>query len=113
MEEENIGLAIGSAEPAEKVRKTVDKLGIHRIPLAADLDPREISRRYGAFYDEEKGFLHATGFLLLPGGKILNAVYSSGPIGRIMARDAINLVRAVKSEGKKSFHLVGGLLEVR
>ncbi len=113
MKEENIGLVIGSAEPAEKVRKTADKLGIHRIPVAPDLDAQEISRRYGAFFEEGKGFLHATGFLLLPGGKILAAVYSSGSVGRLTGRDVINLVRFVKSERKKSFHLVGGLLEVR
>lgn len=113
MQEENIGLVVGSTEPAEKVRKTVDKLGIHRIPVVAGLDAHEISRRYGAFFEEGKGFLHATGFLLLPGGKILAAVYSSGSVGRLVPRDAINLVRFVKSERKKSFHLVGSLLEVR
>lgn len=112
MREENIGLVIGSAEPAEKVQETVDKLGIHRIPIVPALDVQEISRRYGAFFDEEKQFLHATGFLLLPGGKILTAVYSSGSLGRLTGRDVINLVRAVKSEGQTSFHLVGGTLEV-
>lgn len=113
MKAENIGLVIGSVEPSEKVKETIDKLGIHRIPFATGVDPAEISRRYGAYFDEEKNFLHSTGFLLLPGGKVLAAVYSSGSIGRLTGRDVINLVRFIKSERKKSFHLVGALLEVR
>ncbi len=113
MKAEDIGLVVGSVDPADKIRETMEKLGTFRIPFAVDLDAREISRRYGVYFEEEKEFLHAAGFLLLPGGKILAVAYSSGPVGRLAARDVINLVRFVKSEQQKSFHLVGGLLEVR
>ena len=41
-----------------------------------------------------------TGFLLAPDGKILNAVYSSGPIGRLVAEDVVGMVAYLKSKAK-------------
>ena len=43
-------------------------------------------------------YLQTTGFLLTPDGKILNAVYSSGPIGRLVAEDVIGMVTYVRSK---------------
>ncbi len=37
-------------------------------------------------------FLHATGFLLHPDGHVVNAVYSTGPIGRFTANDVLKKV---------------------
>jgi hypothetical protein len=42
--------------------------------------------------------IQATGFLLAPDGKILNAVYSSGPLGRLVAEDVIGMVAYLKSK---------------
>jgi hypothetical protein len=36
--------------------------------------------------------------LLAPDGKILNAVYSSGPLGRLVAEDVIGMVTYLKSQ---------------
>jgi hypothetical protein len=36
--------------------------------------------------------------LLAPDGKILNAVYSSGPLGRLVAEDVIGMVAYLKSK---------------
>ena len=56
------------------------------------LDAREIANRYGAFFEGEKKFLHATGFLIKPDGSVCNAVYSTGPIGRLTAADSLRLI---------------------
>jgi len=42
-------------------------------------------------------FLENTGFVLAPGGTIVNAVYSSRAIGRLVPSDVIRLVAFVKS----------------
>ena len=42
--------------------------------------------------------LQTTGFLLAPDGKILNAVYFSGPIGRLVAEDDIGMVTYLRSK---------------
>jgi alkyl hydroperoxide reductase subunit AhpC len=61
-------------------------------PWAYGIDGREFSARTGAFFDEAKGFLHATGFILDPDGRVREAVYSTGPIGRFTAGDALTLI---------------------
>jgi len=47
----------------------------------------------GAFFQPEKSFLHATGFIIDPQGKVVVAVYSSGPIGRLTATDCLALLK--------------------
>ncbi|NMN57648.1 hypothetical protein FHT36_001545 [Xanthobacter sp. SG618] len=42
--------------------------------------------------------MQTTGFLLDPEGRVVNAVYSSGPIGRLVAEDVIGMVAYLKSK---------------
>ena len=48
--------------------------------------------------NEEPRYLQSTGFLLDPDGRVLNAVYSNGPIGRLVAEDVIGMVTYLKSK---------------
>ena len=52
----------------------------------------------GAYTNEAPHYLQTTGFLLGPDGRILNAVYSSGPIGRLVAEDVVGMVSYLKSK---------------
>ena len=62
-------------------------------PVAYGVDAEEVSRLTGAFYQAEKGFLHATGFLFNRKGTIKVAAYSTGPIGRLTAEDCLKLIK--------------------
>jgi hypothetical protein len=42
--------------------------------------------------------LQTTGFVLAPDGTVVNAVYSSGAIGRLVAEDVVGLVSYIKSK---------------
>jgi len=96
LQTEGIKFAAASVDPLAKARELIDKLGI-TYPVGYDLDAEEISRVTGAFFDEEKKYLHATGFLLLPNHLIAVACYSSGAIGRFTAKDVVSLVKYLKS----------------
>lgn len=87
-----------SVDSIEKAREVFNKLGI-TYSVAYGLDPEEVSRMTGAFYDEAKRFLHATGFLLRPDNTVAVACYSTGPIGRLRAQDVLKLVRFYRSKG--------------
>jgi peroxiredoxin len=89
-----IGLSI---DPVEKAKRTVDR---HKLsfPVAYGVDARAFSRATGALYDAGKGFLHATGFILDPEGKVANAVYSSGPIGRLTPQDCLTYIAYLTSK---------------
>ncbi len=46
----------------------------------------------------EKKFLHATGFLIRPENRVAVACYSTGAVGRLVAKDVLKLVRGYKSK---------------
>ncbi len=75
----------------EKAREFASKLKL-TYPVAFGLNATDFSARTGAFYESEKGYLHATAFLLKPDGTVSNAVYSTGSVGRLTATDALRLI---------------------
>lgn len=53
---------------------------------------REESERFGAWWDEERGYIQPSEFLLGRGGVVLGAMYASGPVGRMGADEAVRLI---------------------
>ncbi len=92
-----IGLLAASVDNQDDARKVVRELDLS-YPLAYGLSAEEISARTGAYYDADKKFLHATGFLLKPDSTVAGAVYSTGPIGRYAAAEALDLVTAMSKK---------------
>jgi alkyl hydroperoxide reductase subunit AhpC len=95
---EQIKIIAASVDPMEKAKETVDKIGI-TYSVGYGMVAEEISRMTGAYYDKEKKFLHATDFLLRPDKTIVVASYSTGPIGRFVAKDVLKVVKFHKSRG--------------
>jgi len=63
------------------------------VKMLAELDASAVAATTGAFLQTgDRVFLHATGFVLDPNGKIVNSTYSSGPIGRFSANDALKKI---------------------
>ena len=81
-----------AAASADSVEQTTELKNALRVgfPMYAELDPYAVSEATGAYMNEgDRIHLHATGFLLDPGGTVVNALYSSGPIGRFTASDIV------------------------
>jgi len=76
---------------------TVEK---HKLsfPVGHSADVDKVAAITGAYTNETPRYLEATGFLLATDGRILNAVYSSGPLGRLVAEDVIGMVAYLKSK---------------
>ena len=86
-------VAAASVDPIENVRSLREGLRIG-FPMYAEVDAAAVSLATGAhMHSGEKTFLHATGFLVDPEGTIVNAVYSTGPIGRFTASEILRKVR--------------------
>lgn len=90
-------LLAASADSLEDAAKTVKEKQL-TFPVAYGLDAKEFSSKTGAFYDEEKEFSHATGFLLNRDGKIIVAAYSTGAIGRLTPQDCMGLITYLQAE---------------
>lgn len=81
-----------SVDPLDKARETVEGEQV-TFPVAYGLQAPRDAEPIGAFWEERRGIFHATNMILEDGGKILQATYSTGPIGRITATDALAYIR--------------------
>jgi len=66
------------------------------FPVAYGLEVPRDAEKIGAFWEERRKIIHATGFILDSTGKVLDACYSIGPIGRITAQDALSHIQHFK-----------------
>jgi peroxiredoxin len=85
--EKGIKIVGASVDNLENAGKMVERRKLS-FPVAYSLDAREFARLTGAFFDEAKGYLHSTGFILKPDG----TVYGTGPIGRLVAADTLFMI---------------------
>lgn len=91
LDHRNVKLLAASVDSVEDAQKTIDR---HKLSfsVAYGLSAPEFSERTGAFFEGEKGYLQATGFLIAPDGNVALAVYSSGAIGRLTAADTLGMI---------------------
>ncbi|NVL91606.1 MAG: redoxin domain-containing protein [Desulfobacterales bacterium] len=97
LESEKIMVIAASVDLRENAREIIEKLTL-TYPIAYGLNAEEISGMTGAYYHEEKKFLQPTNFLVRPDKTIEVASYSSGPIGRFVAKDVVRLVQFYKGK---------------
>lgn len=86
-----------SVDDESTTAATIEKFKLS-FPVGHSADAEKVASLTGAYTNESPRYLQTTGFLLAPDGKILNAVYSSGPIGRLLAEDVIGMVTYLKSK---------------
>lgn len=83
-----------SVDSGEETKTLVDGLRLSYVTVGHGLDAAAVAQATGAkMQSGDRTFLHATGFLLDPDGKVNTSVYSSGPIGRFTANDVMKKVR--------------------
>jgi peroxiredoxin len=97
---EGIKIIAGSTDTIEKTEEFTAKLGI-TYDMAYGMDTEAISEVTGAFYEKEKRFLQPTGFIIRPDRTVEIAVYSSGAVGRFVAKDVLKAIKFYKSKEKK------------
>ncbi|GAB6058991.1 redoxin domain-containing protein [Desulfonatronum parangueonense] len=95
---EGIPILAGSVDPLDKARDIMEKANI-TYPVVHGLNAEEVSRSTGAYFELEKKFLHAAGFIIAPDRKVAVACYSNGAIGRLTAKDSLALIRYFKKSG--------------
>ena len=99
LRDESISVVAASTDPLEKAKETVSEHSL-TLPVGYGLSLKETAATFGAFYEERRGFLQATGFVIKPDRTIAVAQYSSGPIGRLVWQDILGLVQFYKKQAK-------------
>jgi len=86
-EQENVDLVALSVDPFDKAKEMGER--IHAtFPIGYGLKVPEDADKVGAFWEDRRRIFHATNFILDSDKKVVDACYSIGPIGRIVAADA-------------------------
>ena len=86
-----------STDDLAHAQETVGKAGV-TYPVLYGVDGPALSRAWGAYYEERRKILHATSFLLRPEGSIASATYSTGPVGRLSATEAIRMTLFLRKQ---------------
>jgi alkyl hydroperoxide reductase subunit AhpC len=61
---------------------------------------RAMADRIGAWWEDRRGIVQPSEFLVDAAGKVRSATYSSGPIGRVDAADVVKLVNFYDRQAK-------------
>ena len=93
----NANVVAASIDSQQEALKAIEQLKLS-YPVAHGLNAREIAKQTGAFFSSAKEYIHATGFILDAEGKVAEAVYSTGPIGRLTAKDSLALLTHLNEE---------------
>ena len=80
-----------STDPLDKAQGTVEKLKL-TFPVLYGVDGPKTADTLGCWYEEKRNILQPAAFIIDPQRNLLNVTYSSGPIGRLRAQDALGLV---------------------
>ncbi|MEM9133357.1 MAG: hypothetical protein AAF962_01665 [Actinomycetota bacterium] len=81
-----------SVDDQETSQNLAEGLRLTSLTVLHSADHADLGARTGAFTNAERGILHATGFILRPGGTVAHAVYATGPIGRLVPLDILRVL---------------------
>jgi peroxiredoxin len=93
--QEQVSVFAASVDPQEKTESLVQRLGLE-FPVAGELPLEPTLERIGGLFEPEKRFLQPVGIILRPQGVVEVSCYSSGPVGRIGAANALQLIQHYK-----------------
>jgi peroxiredoxin len=92
---ENVDVVALSVDTFDKAKETVDKLKL-TFPVAYGLEASRDAEKIGAFWDAQRKIIQPANFVLDSEKKVVDASYSIGPVGRIVAADALSHIQFFK-----------------
>ncbi len=94
---EGISVIAASVDDAEKTGEVQAELS---FPVAHGVT-RDVADALGAWWDTRRDFIQPSEFILDSSGRVLSATYSTGPVGRLDAKDALSLLKILKARSKR------------
>lgn len=95
-EARGVSILAGSVDSGENARKLADGKS---FPFAWGMT-RADGDRIGAWWEERRGIVQPSEFILNEAGAVEASSYSDGPLGRIDAADALKLIDLYESRRK-------------
>jgi len=92
--ERNIKVFAASVDPAEKAQEVADEVSFP-IGFGAGETHRDLM---GSWWEDRRGLIQPSEFILDSDGKVIMSSYSSGPLSRLEAKDVIKMVNFLESK---------------
>ncbi len=90
-------MVAASVDPIDKAKEIAAGLS---FPVGYGVT-RAQADQLGSWWEERRGIVQPSEFLVGANGKILQASYSTGPIGRIEAMDVVRVIDFMEAQAKK------------
>jgi peroxiredoxin len=92
---ENVDVLALSVDPLDKAKEMAERTGAS-FPIGYGLKVPEDADKVGAYWEERRKIIHATNFIIDADKKVTQACFATGPIGRIVAEDALRSIQGAK-----------------
>ena len=92
---ERVDIVALSVDPLDKAREMAERVRAG-FSIAYGLKVPEDADKVGAYWEDRRKIIHATNFIIDSDKKITQACYATGPIGRIVAEDALRSIQGAK-----------------
>src|SRR4029434_6363119 len=93
--QENTDVVALSVDPLDKAKEMVEKTGA-TFPIGYGLKVPEYANKASGYWEARRAIIHATNFIIDSDKKVTQACFATGPIGRIVAGDALSSIRGAK-----------------
>ena len=93
-EDLNIKVFAASVDPEDKAQEVAEEVSFP-VGFGAGEEHRNL---LGSWWEERRGLIQPSEFIIDSNGKVVTSSYSSGPIGRIDAQDVIKMINFLESK---------------
>jgi alkyl hydroperoxide reductase subunit AhpC len=93
--QENVDIITLSVDPLDKAKEMAERVRA-TFPIGYGLKVPEDADKVGAYWEDRRKIIHATNFIIDSDKKLTQACYATGPIGRIVAEDALRSIQGAK-----------------
>ena len=93
LESVDANVVAASVDNIEKAKEVANEVS---FPVAHSVT-REIADSLGSWWEERRGIIQPSEFIVGDDGKIVTSSYSSGPIGRFDATDVVKIITFYES----------------
>jgi peroxiredoxin len=94
-QQENVDVVALSVDTLDKAKEMAQRINA-TFPIGYGLKVPDDADKVGAYWEDRRKIIHATNFIIDSDKKVVDACYSIGPIGRIVAADALSHIQFFK-----------------
>jgi peroxiredoxin len=92
-----VSIVAASIDPIEKAKEVADELS---FPIGYEV-PRSVADALGSWWEDRRGLIQPSEFIVRPDNSVICSSYSDGPIGRFDAQSVLGVVKFNDAQAAK------------